>query len=152
MTSEEIDFLAERLEPLLVPGLVWMATVDGAPAGLLLAVPDLNEALGPLRGSLLTPALLGALPMLLGWRRPQRFRLIALGVLEQYRGRGLEGWMFAETLLAAEAMGFTGCEASWVLEDNLPVHQLAGLFSARITRRYRIYDRVLDPAATRPNS
>ena len=152
MTSEEIDFLAERLEPLLVPGLVWMATVGGAPAGLLLAVPDLNEALGPLRGSLLTPAIFGALPMLLGWRRPQRFRLIALGVLEQYRGRGLEGWMFAETLLAAEAMGFTGCEASWVLEDNLPVHQLAGLFSARITRRYRIYDRVLNPLATRPNS
>jgi len=45
-------------------------------------------------------------------------------------------------------MGFTGCEASWVLEDNLPVHQLAGLFSARITRRYRIYDQVLDPVAT----
>jgi GNAT superfamily N-acetyltransferase len=83
------------------------------------------------------------LPILLGWRRPKRFRLIALGVMEEFRGRGVEGWMFAETLLAAEAMGFTGCEASWVLEDNIPVHQLAGLFAAKITRRYRIYDRLL---------
>ena len=146
MSAEEIDFLAERLEPLLVQGMVWLASVKGEPAGLLLAVPDLNEALGPLKGSLLTPALFGALPMLLGWRRPTRFRLIALGVLEQYRGRGLEGWMFAETLMAAQAMGYTGCEASWVLEDNLPVHQLAALFGAKITRRYRIYDRV--PGAT----
>ncbi len=143
MSAEEIDFLAERLEPMLVQGLVWMASVRGEPAGLLLAVPDLNEALGPLKGRLLTPALIGALPMLLGWRRPTRFRLIALGVLEEYRGRGLEGWMFAETLMAAQAMGYTGCEASWVLEDNLAVHQLAALFGAKITRRYRIYDRVL---------
>jgi GNAT superfamily N-acetyltransferase len=149
MTVEEIDFLAQRLEPLLVNGLVWMASVKGEPAGLLLAVPDVNEALGPLKGSLLTPALLGALPMLLGWRRPKRFRLIALGVKEEFRGRGVEGWMFAETLLAAEAMGFTGCEASWVLEDNIPVHQLAGLFAAKITRRYRIYDRCLDQSAAR---
>jgi GNAT superfamily N-acetyltransferase len=143
MSAEEIDFLAERLAPLLVNGLVWMASVSGQPAGLLLAVPDVNEALGPLKGSLLTPALLGALPILLGWRRPKRFRLIALGVMEEFRGRGVEGWMFAETLLAAEAIGFTGCEASWVLEDNIPVHQLAGLFAAKITRRYRIYDRLL---------
>jgi GNAT superfamily N-acetyltransferase len=147
MSAEEIDFLAERLEPLLVNGLVWMASVKGEPAGLLLAVPDVNEALGPLKGSLLTPALLGALPMLLGWRRPKRFRLIALGVKEEFRGRGVEGWMFAETLLAAEAMGFTGCEASWVLEDNMAVHQLAGLFAAKITRRYRIYDRCLNQSA-----
>lgn len=143
MSAEEIDFLAERLKPLLVEGFVWLASVRGEPAGLLLAVPDLNEALGPLKGGLLTPALIGALPMLLGWRRPTRFRLIALGVLESYRGRGLEGWMFAETLMAAQSMGYTGCEASWVLEDNLPVHQLAALFGAKITRRYRIYDRLL---------
>lgn len=143
MSAREIDFLAERLEPLLVDGLVWMATIGGEAAGLLLAVPDVNEALGPLKGTLLTPRLVGALPMLLGWRRPRRFRLIALGVREEFRGRGVEGWMFAETLLAAEAMGFVGCEASWVLEDNRPVHQLAALFSARITRRYRIYDRLL---------
>ena len=42
-----------------------------------------------------------------------------------------------------EGVGFTGSEASWVLEDNIPVHQLAGLFAAKITRRYRVYDRLL---------
>lgn len=141
MTDPEIDFLASRLEGLLVGGLVWLARVGGNPAGLLLAVPDVNEVLGPMRGRLLSWATLPALPTLLGWRRTRRIRLIALGVDTPYRGRGLEGWMFAETLLAAEAMGFEGCEASWVLEDNVRVHQLAGLFRARITRRYRIYDR-----------
>jgi len=146
MTAGEIDFLADRLKPLLMEGLVWMAMVKGAPVGLLLAVPDVNEVLGPMRGRLLTPAVFGALPVLLGWRRPRRMRLIALGVTEGFRGRGLEGWMFAETLLAAEKLGFKGCEASWVLEDNFRVQRLTDLFRARVTRRYRIYDRRLDVA------
>ena len=143
MTADEIDFLAARLKPLLLEGLVWMAMVKGEAVGLLLAVPDVNEVLGPMRGRLISPALIRALPVLLGWRRPARMRLIALGVTEACRGRGLEGWMFAETLLAAEAMGITGCEASWVLEDNIRVHRLTGLFQGKVTRRYRIYDRWL---------
>lgn len=145
MTPDEIRFLAERLEPLLVDGLVWIALVQGQPAGLLLMVPDINPALRALRGRLLSPALPGALPTLLGWTRPGRFRLIALGVTPPHRRRGLEGWLFAEGVEAAQRLGFTECEASWVLEDNLPVHQLAAQFQGRITRRYRIYDRKIQP-------
>jgi len=143
MTPGEIDFLAERLKPLLLDGLVWLAEVDGKAAGLLLAVPDVNEALKPLRGQLLRPALLGALPVLLGWRRPRCFRLVALGVKAEHRGRGIEGMMFAETLAAARRLGFERCEASWVLEDNRPVHQLAAVFHGRIVQTFRIYDRAL---------
>ncbi len=141
MSPGEIDFLAERLKPLLLDGLVWLAEAGGEPAGLLLAVPDVNEALAPLRGRLLRPALIGALPMLLGWRIPTRFRLIALGVTAKHRGRGIEGMMFAETLAAAKRLGFERCEASWVLEDNRAVHQLAGIFHGRIAQVLRIYDR-----------
>lgn len=143
MTELEIDFLARRLKPLLVKGLVWLAESRGEPAGLLLAVPDVNEVLGPLRGHLLRPGLLKALPVLLGWRQPRCFRLIALGVTAAHRRRGLEGMMFAETLSAARRLGFTRCEASWVLEDNRPVHRLAALFGGRIHKVYRIYERVL---------
>jgi len=143
MAHGEIDFLAQRLAPLIREGLVWIAESSGAAAGLLVIVPDVNPALAPLRGRLLSPALLGALPTLLGWRCPERMRLIALGVKAPFRRRGLEGWMFAEAVEAARRIGFIHCEASWVLEDNLPVHQLAALFQGRITRRYRIYDRPL---------
>ena len=143
MSPGEIDFLAERLAPLIRDGLVWIAESSGIAAGLLLIVPDVNPALARLRGRLLSPALLGALPTLLGWRCPERMRLIALGVKAPFRRRGLEGWMFAEAVEAARRIGFIHCEASWVLEDNLPVHQLAALFHGRITRRYRLYDQIL---------
>ncbi len=143
MSGAEIDFLAKRLKPLLLEGLVWLAEAAGQPAGLLLAIPDVNEALGPLRGELFRPALLPALPMLLGWKRPQRFRLVALGVTAAHRRRGIEGMMFAETLAAAQRLGFARCEASWILEDNRAVQQLVELFHGTEVQRYRIYDRAL---------
>ena len=143
MSGPEIDFLAKRLKPLLLDGLVWLAEAAGQPAGLLLAIPDVNEALGPLRGELLRPALIQALPMLLGWRRPKRFRLVALGVCAAQRRRGIEGMMFAETLAAAQRLGFVRCEASWILEDNRPVQQMVELFNGTEVQRYRIYDRTV---------
>ena len=50
MTDGEIDFMAERLKPMLAEGLVWLAETDEQPVGFLLAMPDFNEALQPLRG------------------------------------------------------------------------------------------------------
>ena len=141
MSGPEIDFLARRLKPLLVEGLVWLAESSGRPAGLLLAIPDVNEALGPLKGELLRPPLLRALPMLLGWRRPERFRLVALGVTAEHRRRGIEGMMFAETLAAARRLGFRRCEASWILEDNRAVQQMVAIFEGSEVQRYRIYER-----------
>lgn len=141
MSGPEIDFLARRLQPLLVEGLVWLAESSGQPAGLLLAIPDVNEALGPLRGELLRPALFRALPVLLGWRRPERFRLVALGVTAGHRRRGIEGMMFAETLAAARRLGFRRCEASWILEDNRAVQQMVAVFEGTEVQRYRLYER-----------
>jgi hypothetical protein len=57
MTDGEIDFMAERLKPMLAEGLVWLAETDQQPVGFLLAIPDFNEALKPLEGRLLSPGL-----------------------------------------------------------------------------------------------
>ena len=79
--------------------------------------------------------------VLLGWRRPERFRLVALGVTAEHRRRGIEGMMFAETLAAARRLGFRRCEASWILEDNRAVQQMVAIFEGSEVQRYRIYER-----------
>ncbi|MFM8358025.1 MAG: GNAT family N-acetyltransferase, partial [Verrucomicrobiota bacterium] len=71
------------------------------------------------------------------------FRLLVLGVRERFRGRGIEAALFAATLQRARQLGYRRCAASWVLEDNEPVHRLAALFQGRIHRRFRIYQRDL---------
>ena len=98
MTDAEMDFMAARLKPLLMEGLIWLAEAGAEPVGFLLALPDYNMALKPLQGRLLTPKLLGFIPYLLGWKCPPRTRVITLGVKEKYRAKGLESAMLIEGL------------------------------------------------------
>lgn len=143
MTDAEIDFLVARLKPLLIEGLAWLAEANGEPAGFLLALPDFNHVLQPLRGRLLSPGIFRALPYLLGWRRPPIMRLVALGVRPEFQGRGIESAMLAGTLAACQREGFVECEASWTLEDNRQVQRLIELFGGKRYKTYRIYERGL---------
>jgi GNAT superfamily N-acetyltransferase len=146
MTDAEINFMAARLKPLLAEGLVWLAEAPDGPVGFLLAMPDYNEALRPLRGRLLTPRLLHALPYLLGWRGTRNCRVLTLGVKKTYRGRGLEAVMLAEGFKTGFQLGFKTAEASWVLEDNVPMCRFMQIFGGRVSKTYRLYEREVRPA------
>lgn len=150
MTDGEIDFMAERLKPMLVEGLVWLAETERGPVGFLLALPDYNEALKPLRGRLLSPGLFRFLAYLFRWKTPATVRVVVLGVKETYRNRGIEAFMLVEGLKTGFRLGFTGCEASWILEDNLNVRRVIELFGGTPYKVYRLYERGLSgsgPAA-----
>jgi len=141
MTDAEIDFMAGRLKPLLMEGLVWLAESESEPVAFLLAMPDYNEGIKPLMGRLLTPKVLGFIPYAMGWKMPQRVRVITLGVKAAYRNHGLEAVMLYEGLKVGFNAGFKDCEASWVLEDNVKMQRLIGLFGGRAYKTYRLYER-----------
>jgi ribosomal protein S18 acetylase RimI-like enzyme len=141
MTDAEVDFMAERLKPLLYEGLIWLAENGPDPVGFLLAMPDYNIALKPLRGRLLTPKLLGFIPYLLQWKTPPRTRVLTLGVKEKYRSRGLESAMLIEGLNVGIRAGVTESEASWILEDNRGMIRVLEAIGGRVYKRYRIYER-----------
>jgi GNAT superfamily N-acetyltransferase len=143
MTDAEINFMAERLKPLLMEGLVWLAENRAGPVGFLLALPDYNEAIQPLRGRLCTPRLGGFLLHLMGWRCPSRVRVIAFGVKKEFRGRGIESMMLAGGLRFGFQKGFRRVEASWILEDNANVRRVIELFGGQPYRTYRIYARAV---------
>jgi GNAT superfamily N-acetyltransferase len=143
MTDAEINFLAARLKPLLTEGLAYVATNSHEPAGFLLAMPDFNQAIKPLKGRLLTPNLIGFLPYLFGRRLPRTARVVTLGVKQKYQGRGIETAMLAEALRAGFKLGFRFAEASWILEDNVAVQRLIELFGGKLYKTYRIYERAL---------
>ena len=143
MTDAEIDFMAERLKPLLTDGLAFVAETPQEPIGFLLAMPDYNEAFRPLHGKLLSAGLFRALPYLLGWKTPRYVRCLTLGVTAQWRGRGIEAAMLAESLTTCLRMGFQRGEASWILEDNIAVQRTIGLFGGEVYKTYRVYERAV---------
>lgn len=143
MTDAEIDFLADRLKPLLVEGLVWIAETAGEPVGFMLALPDYNQALKPLRGRLVTPKVLSLLPYALGRKVPNSCRVVTLGVKAEHRNRGIEAVMLAEGLMTGLRLGFKTAEASWILEDNIMMRRLLHPFGGRAYKTYRIYERAV---------
>ena len=143
MTDAEVDFMAARLKPLLMEGLIWLAEAGAEPVGFLLALPDYNLALKPLAGRLLTPQVLGFLPYLLGWKRPTRTRVLTLGVKERYRSKGIESAMLIEGLKVGFDAGVTESEASWILEDNVMMCRVLEAIGGRVYKRYRIYERAV---------
>lgn len=140
MTDAEVDFMAERLRPLFMEGLTWLAEAENEPVGFLLALPDYNIVLKPLRGKLLSLKTLRLLPYVLGWKCPPRTRVLTLGVKEKYRGRGLESAMLIEGLKVGIAAGVTESEASWILEDNVMMRRMLETIGGRVYKRYRIYE------------
>jgi hypothetical protein len=143
MTDAEVDFMADRLKPLLMEGLIWLAEAGPEPVAFLLALPDYNPALQPLKGKLLTPKLLGFIPYLMGWKRPDRTRVLTLGVKEKYRSKGLESALLIEGLKVGFDAGVRESEASWILEDNVMMCRVIEAIGGRVYKRYRIYEREL---------
>lgn len=141
MTDAEIDFLADRLKPLLVPGLVCLMEHDGRPVAFMLAAPDFNEALQPLKGRLLSPALPRFLAHLFGWKHAKFCRVITLGAVKGWRGKGLEAVMLSEGFKVGFKLGFQAAEASWVLEDNVAMCRVIETMGGRVYKTYRLYER-----------
>jgi hypothetical protein len=141
MTDAEVDFMAARLKPLLMEGLIWLAEAGTEPVGFLLALPDYNIVLKPLQGRLLTPKVLGFIPYLLGWKCPPRTRVITLGMKRAYRSKGLESAMLIEGLKVGMDAGVTESEASWILEDNVMMCRVLEAIGGRPYKTYRLYER-----------
>ncbi|MCP5519981.1 MAG: N-acetyltransferase [Verrucomicrobiales bacterium] len=141
MTDAEIDFLAARLKPLLVPGLVCLMEHEGRPVAFMLAAPDFNEALQPLRGRLMSPALPRFLTYVFGWRSTRLCRVITLGAVKGWRGKGLEAVMLSEGFKVGFDLGFQAAEASWVLEDNVAMCRVIETMGGRVYKTYRLYER-----------
>jgi ribosomal protein S18 acetylase RimI-like enzyme len=141
VTSAELRFAAAQFRALFRPELVLFAEVGGVPAGILLAMPDFNQALARVRDGRLFP--FGWLRVARGVRAIDQLRLMALGVRPAYRRRGIELLLCLELLAAARRLGYRGGELSMVWEDNDAIHATIAAMGARRTKTYRIYEKAL---------
>ena len=140
LTEKEFDHIAEDLKMVVDPGLVRFVFVDGNPVGFLAAVANINEIFIKLKGRLLPT---GLFRILFGKSQIKSIRLMLLGVVKEYRQRGLEALMYYKSLQYAISKGYTTCENSWLLETNEPVQRASQFMGGREYRRYRIFDKTL---------
>ena len=140
MTSEELDAMAKKLKDLLYPPIVWFVEAGEKPVAFMLGMPDFYQVLIRMGGRLLP---FGWLKFLLGRKKIDRVRLMAFGVLPEYRRKGLDAVCYFEGYKAAMAAGFRTVEFSWILEDNLDLLKPIEVFEGRLYRRYRLVARTV---------
>lgn len=137
MTDEEINYMAKKLKPVIVPELTLIAECNNEAVGFMMLLPDFNYVLKRLNGRL-SP--LGVLKALWYSRKIKDLRLLLLGVKPGYRRMGVDALLFIEGLKAVKKNGYKKVEFSWVLEDNYPVQNLIKMVNGRLYKRYRIYE------------
>ncbi|NOT07001.1 MAG: hypothetical protein HOP28_02235 [Gemmatimonadales bacterium] len=142
MTDREIDHLASQFKPVVIPDLVPFVEKDGEVIGFALALPDLNTILHTNRSGRLFPAILKIL-WALKTQQVHRCRIALLGVLPEYRGRGIDAVMYHWIWTRGAHRRIGWGEAGWILEDNPAMN--AGLLKMGFTvyKTYRLYDRPL---------
>ena len=62
-----------------------------------------------------------------------------MGVIKEYRHKGIEAVMYEKGLKNALKIGYKHCELSWVLEDNIMTQRSAEMMKGRIYKKYAIY-------------
>jgi GNAT superfamily N-acetyltransferase len=142
LTEKEADYLAASLKPVIDPELVLIAETDeGTPVGMSIALPDLHQALRWSGGGSMFP--FGLLKFLWYRRRINQFRLWGMGVIEEYRGQGIDAVFYVETTRAALAKGYRRAEASWVLETNTMMLRILEHLGLQRYKTYRVYEKQL---------
>jgi hypothetical protein len=146
LTEKELAKLAKDFKLILDPSITAIAYVRGEPAAVALALPNLNEAISDLGGSLF-PVGAAKLYYRLKVRGIHSARLIILGIRKKFRGdrryAGLSLYLYHKLNASGRSHGYHWGELGWTLEDNGPVNAGIRLMGGKIYKRYRVYEATL---------
>jgi GNAT superfamily N-acetyltransferase len=136
MTETEFQRIASQIRHLLDPDLALFAEVDGRAVAFGIALPDINRVLLHLNGRLFP----------FGWLRFRRlvrqidgvtFKL--MGVLEEYRHRGIDAMLYLAVIRAFCEKGYEWLDGSVTSELNPMINLIAGRLGAERYKHYRLY-------------
>jgi GNAT superfamily N-acetyltransferase len=139
LTEAEFVHAAEQLRPVLerFPEGVLLAEVGGRAVGFCLAVLDVNQALARVQDGRLFP--FGFWHLYRGLRRIDQIRVMALGILPEFRHRGIDALLYLDLLSRGQRLGYRRAEIGWTLEDNRAMNR-AILMGGRHHKTYRLYE------------
>jgi hypothetical protein len=145
-TEAEFTDIGKLLAHLVDEDFVQIAEVDDEPAGMIVALPNINEVIRDLNGHLF-PLGWAKLLWRLKWRYPRSGRVTLMGIRKAHH-RTLLGTAIAYMLINALRAPVTGrgireVEMSWILEQNMPMRHIIESLGGTVYKRYRLYGKDL---------
>ncbi len=140
MTDREMDHLATQLKPVIVPETAIFAMHKDEPIGVAVGIPDLNVALKKNPSGRMFP---GILKVLWAARKINRLRVLILGSIPEWRGKGVDALLFRRMWEEGNKKGYYWGEGGWVLENNAAISNGLTRLGFAVYKTYRMYDRPL---------
>ncbi len=139
-TEKSFLYLAADLRKIADEDLLFILENEhGEPIGCSISLPDVNVALKHVNGNPFTP--LGLIKFLWYSRKITTIRTIIMGVVPEYRNRGLDSIFHAATIENGLRKGFNAAELSWVLKSNTQMMKLGEAIGGKPYKEYLIYEK-----------
>ena len=136
-TESEFKHLADGLKMLADEDFAYIAEHDGEAVGFSISLPNINEITINFKKGRLFP--FNIFKLLLNKKKVKSVRILATGIMEDYRKKGIEAIFFAKNILEARKRNLVGGEASWILESNQEMVASAEKLNGIKYKTYRIY-------------
>jgi len=146
ITLAEVKKMASDFKLFLIPEITRIVSIDGEPAAVAVAVPNLNELVTGLDGKLFP---LGIFKLLYRLKvvGAKSGRVIILGIRKKWRNvkkyAAVSIYLYAELNESGKKIGMTHGELGWTLEDNGPVNAGIRAMGADPYKRYRVFTKAL---------
>ncbi len=145
-TKREADKMASDMKMFLVPEIAVLVLIDGKPAAVAIALPNVNELIPDLHGKLFPTGILKLLYRL-KVEGAKSGRLLILGIKKEFRSMrkyaGLSLFLYGEMNEGGKRVGMTWGELGWTLEDNSAVNAGIKMMGAKKYKTYRVYEKSL---------
>ncbi|MDX2129988.1 MAG: GNAT family N-acetyltransferase [Chloroherpetonaceae bacterium] len=140
MTENEFYALVEDLRKIADPDFIYILENEKRePIGVSIALPDINVALKHVNGNPMTPW--GIIKFLWYSRKINMVRTIIMGVVPEYRNKGLDSIFHNAAIENGLQKGIVGSELSWVLKSNVQMMKLAETIGGEAYKEYIIYQK-----------
>lgn len=137
--EDEFNHIAKDLKLILDKDIAHIAEINGKAVGFSVALPDMNQAFRHIRNGRLLP--FGIFKLLWHKRKINRIRTALMGVIPEYRGKGIDALLHREAIVKGLAKGYSASELSWLLETNTDMIRVAEKIGGWREKTYRIYRR-----------
>jgi hypothetical protein len=145
-TEKEFNAVGKELFMIVPRDFTWIVEVDGEPAAFIVLIPNLNEVIADLDGSLF-PFGWAKLLWRLKVRSPKTARVALMGVRQKYQNTRLGPALAFRSIQAlyepTMKRNMEMMEMSWILEQNKGIRNIIEKVGGVVSKRYRLYRKSL---------
>jgi hypothetical protein len=137
MSDPELELMANELKLILDPSLAPMIVNEhGEVIAFALAMRDINQITKDFNGNLFP---LNFLKLIFNKGKMDWLRVLLLGILPEYRGKGLDAVLYYEIIKNGFDLNIKHAEASWILESNEGMNKGVQVVNGQKYKTYGIY-------------